>query len=110
MPTSPQEASALEPASGGGTGPGRVNVVAPDGGCLCYVLRTGFSSSQGELMQMIEFSTQQVRLGEFRWICGRTTLTVFACACAERFFFFFPRFYEIYISHFPLDCDFMLAF
>jgi len=33
---------------------------APDGGCLCYVLRTGFGSSQGELMQMIEFSTESV--------------------------------------------------
>jgi len=32
----------------------------PDSGCLAYVLRTGFSSSQGELMQMIEFSTEQV--------------------------------------------------
>ncbi|GBG27063.1 Manganese-transporting ATPase 1 [Hondaea fermentalgiana] len=32
----------------------------PDGGCLCYVLRTGFGSSQGELMQMIEFSTESV--------------------------------------------------
>ena len=32
----------------------------PDGGVLCYVLRTGFSSAQGELMKMIEFSTQKV--------------------------------------------------
>ena len=32
----------------------------PDGGCLCFVLRSGFSSAQGELMQMIEFSQQKV--------------------------------------------------
>ena len=32
----------------------------PDGGCVCYVLATAFSSSQGELMWMIEFSTAQV--------------------------------------------------
>jgi cation-transporting ATPase 13A1 len=32
----------------------------PDRGAVAYVLRTGFSSSQGALMQMIEFSTQSV--------------------------------------------------
>ena len=34
--------------------------VPPDGGCVCLALRTGFGSSQGKLVQLIEFSTQAV--------------------------------------------------
>ena len=33
---------------------------APNGGAIAYVLRTGFGSSQGTLLQMIEFSQQSV--------------------------------------------------
>ena len=34
--------------------------IPPDHGAIAYVLRTGFGSSQGTLLQMIEFSQQTV--------------------------------------------------
>jgi cation-transporting ATPase 13A1 len=57
-------------------------IVTPDGGCLCYVLRTGFSSSQGELMQMIEFSTEQVSADSKETGMALLVLLCFALASA----------------------------
>lgn len=54
--TSPMSAKAGEPPRSG-LGVGLPE--PPDGGCLCYVLRTGFSSSQGKLLQLIEFSSDR---------------------------------------------------
>lgn len=52
----------------------------PDKGAVAYVLRTGFSSSQGTLMQMIEFSQQTVA-GNTREI-GMALLVLFMFALA----------------------------
>ncbi|CAK8999902.1 Endoplasmic reticulum transmembrane helix translocase (Complexed with DOR1 protein 1) (Endoplasmic reticulum P5A-ATPase) (Sensitivity to the P.farinosa killer toxin protein 1) [Durusdinium trenchii] len=55
---------------------------APDGGCICYVLRTGFGSSQGELMQMIEFSTESVSADSRETGMALLVLLVFALVSA----------------------------
>ena len=54
----------------------------PDGGVLCYVLRTGFSSSQGALVQLIEFSTQTVSADSKETISALLILVVFALVAA----------------------------
>lgn len=54
----------------------------PDGGAIAYVLRTGFSSAQGELMQMIEFSQQSVSSDTRETLFALLVLLVFALVSA----------------------------
>jgi len=54
----------------------------PDNGIVCYVLRTGFNSSQGELMRMIEFSTEDVSADRIETACQLLFLLVFALVAA----------------------------
>lgn len=50
----------------------------PDDGCLCYVLQTGFSSTQGKLMRMMEFSSEQVTGDTWETLVLLFILLVFA--------------------------------
>jgi cation-transporting ATPase 13A1 len=54
----------------------------PDGGCLCYVLRTGFSSSQGSFMQLIEYSTHKLSDGSKETGYALLFLLMFALVAA----------------------------
>ncbi|CAJ1358711.1 unnamed protein product [Effrenium voratum] len=54
----------------------------PDDGIVCYVLRTGFNSSQGELMRMIEFSTENVGADTVETVLQLSFLLVFALVAA----------------------------
>jgi len=54
----------------------------PDQGGYCYVLRTGFSSSQGKLMRMIEFSREDVR-GDAKETLGALLVLLCFALCAS---------------------------
>mmetsp|Transcript_8122 Transcript_8122/g.27262 ORF Transcript_8122/g.27262 Transcript_8122/m.27262 type:complete len:1434 (-) Transcript_8122:544-4845(-) len=53
-------------------------LVAPDGGCICYCVRTGFSSSEGKLVRMIEYSQEQVLTDAKEVLALLALLLVFA--------------------------------
>ena len=55
---------------------------APDGGCVCYCLRTGFSSSQGKLVRMIEYSQEQV-LSDSKEVLALLTLLLIFALCSS---------------------------
>lgn len=54
----------------------------PDGGIVCFCLRTGFNSSQGELMRMIEFSTEDVGADKIETALQLLFLLMFALVAA----------------------------
>jgi cation-transporting ATPase 13A1 len=54
----------------------------PNDGIVCFVLRTGFNSSQGELMRMIEFSTEEVSSDKLETAAQLLFLLTFALVAA----------------------------
>lgn len=71
--TNKEEVEATRPAS---------DVPAtPNQGCLAYVVRTGFASSQGQLLQMIEFSQDKVS-GDTREVIVAIVILLFCALIA----------------------------
>lgn len=58
----------------------------PDDGCLCVVLQTGFSSTQGKLMRMMEFSSEQVTGDTYETLILLFILLVFALLASGNVF------------------------
>lgn len=57
---------------------GQTHITPPDGGCLATVLRTGFGTTQGQLIRTMIFSTEQVTANNFESFLFLAFLMFFA--------------------------------
>ncbi|CAN8077341.1 unnamed protein product [Agarophyton chilense] len=73
---------------------------SPEGGCVCFVLRTGFGSSQGKLMRTILFSTESV--AENSWEAALFILLMLVFAIAASGYVLYHRYTEDHDGRYKL--------